>query len=159
VIDKRQKALNLIQRAYQAQNQGRLKEATELYESSLTIHPTAEAYTFLGWTYSLQGNLEGAIALCRRAIEMDPDLGNPYSDIGAYLIQLHRYQEATDWLRKASRARRYACLYSAHYNLGQVFEYLGKEAQAISAYHLSLSYCSDCHQARQAYWRLISRTN
>lgn len=158
-MNKRQKALNLLHRAYQAQIHGHLQEAIALYKSSLTIHPTAEAYTFLGWTYSLQGHLEEAITLCERAIETDPEFGNPYSDIGSYLIQLHRYQEASAWLRKASRARRYACFYSIHYNLGQIFEYLGEEPRAIEAYRLSLSFCPECDQTREAYGRLISRNN
>src|SRR5262245_9160185 len=107
-MDRRQKALDLFEQAYQAQMTGDLNEASRLYRASLTCHPTAEAYTFLGWTFSLQGNLEGAIALCRRAIEVDPELGNPYTDIGAYLVQLDRYREATVWLKRAANARRYA---------------------------------------------------
>ena len=51
-------------------------------------YPTAEAYTFLGWTYHFQGRIEDAIAECKRAIEVDPEFGNPYNDIGAYLIEL-----------------------------------------------------------------------
>ncbi|NIO09761.1 MAG: tetratricopeptide repeat protein, partial [Deltaproteobacteria bacterium] len=45
--------------------------------------PTAEAYTFLGWTYSFMGQLNEAIEECQRAITLDPDFGNPYNDIGA----------------------------------------------------------------------------
>jgi len=38
-------------------------------------------------TYHFQGKLEDAIAECQRAIKIDPDFGNPYNDIGAYMIE------------------------------------------------------------------------
>ena len=56
-------------------------------KASLELHPTAEAHTFLGWTYHFQGKLDEAIAQCRTAIDIDPEFGNPYNDIGAYLIE------------------------------------------------------------------------
>ena len=138
---------------------GLLEEASRLYQASLEIHPTAEAYPFLAWTQGIKGNLEEAIALCRRAIQTDPDLGNPYTDIGAYLVQLHRYHEASIWLRKGAHARRYAGLSSAHYNLGRIFEHLGEESRATRAYRLALQVCPECNFARQSYWRLICRSN
>ena len=87
-------ALELFRRAYQFQMQGDLELAVELYRKSIATYPTAEAYTYLGWAYRFQGRLEDAIAECKRAIEIDPGFGNPYNDIGAYLIELHRPQEA-----------------------------------------------------------------
>ena len=66
-------AWEVLQDAYQAQMEGDYDRAVELYHSSLELHPTAEAHTFLGWTYHFQGRLEDAIAECRRAIEIDPD--------------------------------------------------------------------------------------
>src|SRR5262245_43618430 len=83
----RAEALRCWQRGYEAQMQGRLEEAIEHYTRSLEIYPTAEAYTFRGWAHSFQGELDEAIAECQRAIAVDPDYGNPYNDIGAYLIQ------------------------------------------------------------------------
>ncbi|MGB7435418.1 MAG: tetratricopeptide repeat protein, partial [Candidatus Acidiferrum sp.] len=79
------RAWEVLQDAYQAQMEGDYDRAVELYQSSLDLHPTAEAHTFLGWTYHFQGKLLDAIAECKRAIELDPDFGNPYNDIGAYL--------------------------------------------------------------------------
>lgn len=78
--------------------EGDYDRAVELYLGSLALHPTAEAYTFLGWTYHFQGKIEEAIAECKRAIAVDPDFGNPYNDIGSYLIELNRYDEAIPWL-------------------------------------------------------------
>jgi tetratricopeptide (TPR) repeat protein len=98
--------MELFHQAYQAQMQGQLDRAAELYQGSIDLLPTAEAHTFLGWTYHFQGRVDDAIAECKRAIELDPDFGNPYNDIGAYLIDLERPDEAIPWLERAIRAPR-----------------------------------------------------
>jgi tetratricopeptide (TPR) repeat protein len=87
-------ALEQLQEAYAAQMEGDFDRAVELYQNSLALHPTAEAHTFLGWTYHFQGKIQEAIEECKRAIEVDPEFGNPYNDIGSYLIGLGRYDEA-----------------------------------------------------------------
>src|SRR5437870_3048855 len=102
-LDKLEQAWQLLQEAYQAQVEGDYDHAVQLYEKSLAVQPTAEAHTFLGWTYHFQGRLEEAIAECKRAIEIDPDFGNPYNDIGAYLIEMRRFDEAIPWLERTLR--------------------------------------------------------
>src|SRR5437764_7009357 len=52
------RAWEILQDAYQAQMEGDYDRAIELYQSSLEIHPTAEAHTFLGWTYHFRGRIE-----------------------------------------------------------------------------------------------------
>lgn len=92
--DKRE-AWQLFQQAYEQQMKGQLEEAVSLYKLSLATHRTAEAYTFLGWTYSFMGKLDEAIEECHKAIACDPHFGNPYNDIGAYLI------EKATWTRQS----------------------------------------------------------
>ena len=115
------RAWELLQRAYRAQMEGEFDQAVELYKDSLAIHPTAEAHTFLGWTYHFQGKVEDAIAECKRAIAVDPDFGNPYNDIGAYLISLGRMDEAISWLEHAIRAARYEPRHFPYFNLGRIY--------------------------------------
>ena len=95
------RAIELWQQAYAHQLQGDLERAITLYQESIRVHPTAEAHTFLGWTYSFQGRIDEAIAECHRAIEVDPDFGNPYNDIGVYLMHQDRLPP-----RRAAAARR-----------------------------------------------------
>jgi len=109
-----------FERAYSAQMSGRLEEAIDLYKESLSICPTAEAHTFLGWVYSMQRRYEDAIAECHCAIDVDPDFGNPYNDIGAYLIELGRLDEAVTWLERAKHAVRYEPRHFPHVNLGRI---------------------------------------
>jgi tetratricopeptide (TPR) repeat protein len=90
----KKEAWNFFQQAYEHQMKGELEEAVDLYKKSIASHPTAEAYTFLGWTYSFMGRLDDAIEECHHAIKVDPDFGNPYNDIGAYLIEQGKFDEA-----------------------------------------------------------------
>lgn len=118
---RRQLAVELFQRAFQMQTAGELDLAAQLYRRSIEAHPTAEAYTYLGWTYRSQGKLEEAIRECRKAIELDPGYGNPYNDIGAYLIELGRHSDAVPWLEKAIHSERYEAYHYPWYNLGRVY--------------------------------------
>ena len=123
--DNLQAAWDLLKEAYQYQVGGEYDMAVELYKRSLTLHPTAEAYTFLGWTYHYQGRIDDAIAECKKAIQIDPEFGNPYNDIGAYLIEKGEYDAALPWLERALHSRRYESYHYPHYNLGRV--YVAKE--------------------------------
>ena len=120
-MDGRARAAVLFQEAYEAQMRGDLRDAVRLYEQSLEAHPTAEAHTFLGWTWSFLGDLERAIACCKRAIEVDPTFGNPYNDIGAYLIERGQIDEAIPWLQRAKLATRYEAPQFPRFNLGRVY--------------------------------------
>jgi tetratricopeptide (TPR) repeat protein len=118
-------AAELLRRAFQAQMSGEFETAIDLYRRSIAACPTAEAHTFLGWTYSFQGRLEEAIEECHKAIAVDPTFGNPYNDIGAYLIEMGRLDEAIPWLERATKAVRYESPHFPRLNLGRV--YLAKE--------------------------------
>lgn len=135
----REQAQILTDRAYRHQMQGELGDAIALYRRSLAVFPTPEAHTFLGWAYSLMGRLDEAIAECEKAIELDPAFGNPYNDIGAYLIELNRHEEAIPWLEKAIDAGRYQTPQFPYVNLGRVYEQLGRPYDALEAYNQSLA--------------------
>ena len=157
--DSEKRAEELLQQAYSAQMEGKLDRAVELYKDSLAIQPTAEAHTFLGWTYHFQGKLDEAIAECKRAIEIDPEFGNPYNDIGAYLIELGRFEEAIPWLERATEARRYEPRHFPHYNLGRA--YLGREmyGQAMRCFQEALQVEPRYSAARQALESLRRMVN
>ncbi len=113
--------MELWQEAYRLQMAGDLERAIAVYRESIQVCPTAEAHTFLGWTLSFQGRLEEATQECLRAIEIDPGFGNPYNDIGVYLMQQDRLDEAIPWLERAKRAPRYEPRHFPFMNLGRVY--------------------------------------
>ncbi|MAT99660.1 MAG: hypothetical protein CL608_21165 [Anaerolineaceae bacterium] len=135
----REKAMVYFDRAYRRQMDGELGVAIELYKQSIATYPTAEAYTFLGWTYSLMGRIREAIEMCEKAIEVDPTYGNPYNDIGAYLIDQNKWQEAIPWLEKATAAPRYETRQFPYMNLGRAYQNLGQYKTAMQHYQQALT--------------------
>jgi Tfp pilus assembly protein PilF len=120
-LERKAQAQQRLQEAFEAQMEGDYDRAVELYRGSLALYPTAEAHTFLGWTYHFQGKIQEAIAECKLAIEVDPEFGNPYNDIGAYLIGLERYEEAIPWLELAITAKRYEPRHFPYFNMGRAY--------------------------------------
>jgi len=125
------RATDLWQEAYRSQMQGELDRAIEGYRRSIEVCPTAEAHTFLGWAMSFQGRLDEATAECLRAIEIDPEFGNPYNDIGVYLMQQGKLDEAIPWLEKAKQAKRYEPRQFPFMNLGRVYLKQGRWWEAL----------------------------
>lgn len=148
--DREIEARQRFQEAFTAQMRGDYDRAVDLYLGSLALHPTAEAYTFLGWTYHFQEKIEEAITECKHAIEIDPDFGNPYNDIGAYLIDLNRYDEAIPWLEQAIQAKRYEPRHFPYFNLGRVYLAKGMINRARELFQQSLSIEPRYTLARQA---------
>ncbi len=99
---------------------GELEEAIGLFTLSLEAEPTAEAYTFRGWAYSFAGRVDEAIEECRKAIATDPSFGNPYNDIGCYLMEKGSLEEAIPWFEKAKTAPRYEPRHFPYLNLGRL---------------------------------------
>jgi Tfp pilus assembly protein PilF len=158
-LEQQQLAWKLLQQAYQAQMHGDYDHAVELYTKSLDTFPTAEAHTFLGWTYHFQGKVDEAIAECKRAIEVDPDFGNPYNDIGSYLIALGRFDEAIPWLEQAISAPRYDPRHFPYFNLGRAYYAKGLLTRAREYYQEALRIEPQYTLARQAIENLRRMVN
>lgn len=155
----KKRAQEYFDKAYEHQMKGELEAAVDQYRKSIDIFPTAEAYTFLGWTYSFMGDYEEAIEQCHKAIDVDPDFGNPYNDIGAYLIEMDRLDEAVPWLEKAARAVRYESYCYPHQNLGRIWEKKGLWDRAIEEYQKALQLNPDYALAAKALGRLKGMLN
>ena len=142
-------ATALWRAGYRYQMDGELDLAIEHYQRSVAVHPTAEAHTFLGWSLSFQGRLEEATAECLRAIEIDPDFGNPYNDIGVYLMQQGKLDEAISWLGKAKQARRYEPRQFPFMNLGRVYLKQGRWWDALREFEGAVQAApGDVHAAK-----------
>lgn len=153
------KAMALFQDGYELQTQGLWARAMACYRESLELHPTAEAHTYLGWIYSFLKLYDQAINECRRAIEIDPDFGNPYNDIGAYLMELDRLDEAIPWFQRALQAPRYEARGYPLYNLGRIYEKLGNWRLAIDYYRQAMREDPAYELARTKLYALQARLN
>lgn len=157
--DRRHLAAQYFKRAYERQVEGEYDEAIALYMQSIEAFPTAEAYTFLGWAYSFVGDFDRAIEECFHAIQLDPDFGNPYNDIGAYLIEKRKFDEAIPFLEKAIRAKRYDAYCYPHFNLGRVYERKRRWKLARECYVRALASNPEYRPALTAVKRLSAMWN
>src|SRR6059058_6713258 len=153
------RATALWREAYGHQMQGDLERAIDLYQQSIDVHPTAEAHTFLGWTYSFQGRLEEATAECLRAIEVDPDFGNPYNDIGVYLMQQGKLEEAIPWLERAKQAARYEPRQFPYMNLGRIYLKQGRWWEALRQFESAVRVAPTDTDSAKALHSLRGRLN
>ncbi len=119
---------------------GEYEAAIERFRKSIEVHPTAEGHTYLGWSLSQLDRLDEAIAECKTAIPLDHDYGNPSHDIGAYLIDLGRPDEAIPWLEKAMGAKRYCCYQLPHFNMGRILLMKERTGEAERAFRRALEY-------------------
>lgn len=155
----RREAIEFFQRAYQAQQDNDYDEAIELYKRSIAVYPTAEAHTFLGWVYSFQERYDDAIDECLEAIRVDPTFGNPYNDIGSYLIAKGDYYGCVRWFKRALAATRYESYAFPHFNLARVYETRGRLLDAARHYGRALEEQPGYAQATQALRRVQAKLN
>jgi len=157
--DRIEEAIRLFHEAHRKQMSQEFDEAVELYKQSIACCATAEAHTFLGWTYSFMGRLDDAIAECHKAIETDPTFGNPYNDIGAYLMQQGKVDEAIPWFQRALEAPRYESYCFPHMNLGRAYEARRQWTLAIREFELALQERADYTPAKQGLTRVRAMFN
>ncbi len=136
----RTRALELWNEALRFHMNDDLDRAVELYTKSIEVFPTAEAHTYRGWAFERMGRIDDAIAECHRAIEVDPAFGNPYNDIGAYLIAKGDLDEAIPWLEKAKIAPRYDPRHFPFMNLGRIYAAKGMVKRAIDEFESALAF-------------------
>ena len=157
--DVRFAAKQLFHEAYEAQLAHEYERAIELYKRSIETYPTAEAHTFLGWVYSFQLRYDEAIEECLAAITVDETLGNPYNDIGSYLLAQGDIYGSVRWFKRALLAPRYESYAFPHFNLGRVYETRRRFLEAAKHYGLALEQKPDFPEAAVALRRMQTRLN
>ena len=153
------RATEIWQEAYRVQKEGDLDRAIEIYQRSIDVYPTAEAHTFKGWALSFQERWEEAIAECLKAIEIDPDFGNPYNDIGVYLMQQGKLDEAIPWLEKAKQAKRYEPRQFPYLNLGRICVKQGRWWDALREFEGAAQIAPNDAETRRTLHDLRARFN
>jgi Tfp pilus assembly protein PilF len=138
-MDTRESALELWHQGTASLLAGELEDAIALFTRSLELCPTAEAYTFRGWAYSFAGRIDDAIEECRKAIATDPSFGNPYNDIGCYLMEKGEPEKAAPWFEQAKKAPRYEPRHFPYLNLGRLYAARGELSQALAEFEGALA--------------------
>ncbi|MCX6126663.1 MAG: tetratricopeptide repeat protein [Proteobacteria bacterium] len=130
----RRRAQDLVFEGLTIAAEGRPQDAANRFKASLKLNRTAEAYTYWAWMESTKGNYHVAIHLCREAIRLDPDFGNPYNDIGSYYVALKEVDEAILWFEKAKKARKYVPRHYPYMNCGRIYRYRQEYGRALREY-------------------------
>jgi Tfp pilus assembly protein PilF len=133
------RARRALEEGHEHISQGRIEEALVSFQKSAQSEPTAEALTYWAWMLSFKGDLEKCIELCKQAILLDEEFGNPYNDIGSYLIRLGRHDEAIPWLERAKTALKYEPKHFPFINLGRVYVAQGLLEKAKEQFKMALN--------------------
>src|SRR5262249_41162445 len=150
---------------------GRYADAIRSLRRSLAIQPEAdETHRLLGRVIAATGDVEGALAELRRAIELRADWSS-YNTLGYVLYSNSRYREALDAYKKAVDLQ--PTVADTHQMLGATYHMLGDISQAIGNYehaarlgsnanafaNLALAYytAKRYDEARDAYLEAIKR--
>ena len=159
MVSKPEEARLLLEEGNRCHQEGDIDAAIESYKKSIALNPTADAHTFLGWMYSFQGRLEESIEECHIAIELDPEFGNPYNDIGVYLMQLDRLDEAEPWFLRAMKAQRYEPRQFPHLNLGRIYLARKEYGKALGEFRRALQHAPKDPVAVAAFRDLVGKLN
>jgi len=119
---------------------GALSEARQAFKESLKWNESAQSLTYWGWMEHHFGDTPLAIRLCHQAISVDPDFGNPYNDIGSYLVSMGKEDEAVSWFKKAMLAKDYEPRQFPHMNLGRIYLSQRKPSKALQEFEKALDY-------------------
>lgn len=115
--------------AVRCEEQGRIAEATALYEQALSVGEHAPAAINLGTILYNQRQFQQAEQLYRRATTANPDYALAFFDLGNALDELQRLPEAVEAYRSAIRlSPAYA---DAHYNLALAYQRSNERRRAL----------------------------
>lgn len=156
---RRDLASDYLKKAYVCQQEGDIITAITFYKKALSFNPTALTYSFIGWAYSFLGDYNNAIAYCEEGIKLDPEVGNNWNDIGAYLIQQKKLEDAQPYIEMAKTCSKYTTPHFPFYNQGKIYELKGWWMEAVTEYKKCLDLCPDYEQGRYAYYRMVSLLN
>ncbi len=152
-------ALEYLDRAYKMQLDGKIESAIKEYKASIQIFPTVKAYLFLGWAYSLQGNFELAIDECKKAVRLEPENCSTYRDIGIYLMNLNKIDDALTWLKKAARISVDTSKHLTYFNIGKLYDRKADWKNASKYYNKALLLSPDYEPAQIALIRISTFLN
>ena len=131
------KSKELINKGHECVFEKKYSNALVFFERSRRLHESAEILTLIGWVYSLLNNLERGKKFCLKAIEVDPDYGPAYNDIGSYLLQEGDISESIRWFNLAKNAPIYHNKEYPYINMGRAFLMQKKYQQALDEFKVA----------------------
>ena len=143
-----------LERGHRLVGAGDAHGALRCFEEAGAVEGTADALTFQAWMHSLLGDVDRAERLCLRAIELDPDFGNPYNDLGTFCLKRRDVKAAIRWFERAKRAAHYEPRHFPFVNLGRLYLDLGRTREALVEFEGALAFEPGSDDIRSAIERL-----
>jgi tetratricopeptide (TPR) repeat protein/DNA-binding winged helix-turn-helix (wHTH) protein len=138
---------------YQLNYQGKLEEATAVYQQGVTVAPEAkDIYNALGFALYNFGRYDEAIAAHERYVELAPNEPNAHDSLGMSYNEAGRYEEAIAEFDRALALN--PEFHFAHLHLGDVSFRLGRYRTAIEQYQRYLKFAPSDWDRSVAYNRL-----
>ena len=107
-------------------------DAVPLFARAVAGDPTNASYQAnLGNALRATGDLDGAAAAYRRALQRAPSLGDAANGLGVVLVQQQRAAEALPWLEQAARDPEFT---EAQLNFGIALQQAGQPERAAAQY-------------------------
>ena len=131
------KSKELINKGHECIFEKKYSNALVFFERSRRLNENAEILTLIGWVYSLLENLNRGKKFCLKAIELDPDYGPAYNDIGSYLLEEGDINESIRWFNLAKNAPLYHNKEYPYINTGRAFLMQKKYVQALEEFKMA----------------------
>ena len=126
-----------IQKAINAHQEGRLKEAEASYKKTIELNPDyVGAHYNLGNLFYQLGKFDEAEASYKKVIELKPDYVEAHHNLGGTLQKLNKFDEAEASCKKVIELKPdYA---EAHYNFGLILKKLNRPEEAEASLRKSI---------------------
>lgn len=114
-------ALAILERGHSKARKKEINSAIRHYETSISLFPTSDAFSYLGLMLVQNSKLTQALDMYHQAIEVDNTFGNPYNDIGVILMNMNRTNDSLEWFERAKWRPRSDARQHPYANLGKIF--------------------------------------
>ena len=132
-----EKNLNLEERALEFINQGKLKEAENIYRGLINKGTNSHfVYSNLAIILGMKGKNKEMIRLLERSIEIEPNYPQAYNNLGVVLQKESQLDSAIDLFEKAIKLQ--PDYSDAYINLGYSLQLKGQFKKAIRTYQVVL---------------------
>ena len=155
----RARAKESLERGYRLHLEGALEPAVVCYRRSIELAPSPLAHTFLACALAHGGRVDEAIAECREAIRLDPELGNAWSDLGAYYLEKGEGDRAASYLDRANRKTRFERTHHVHANLGRAHWKQGLLMKALEEFRTAVALEPRNLQAKKSIREILRNFN
>ncbi|HMP81323.1 MAG TPA: tetratricopeptide repeat protein [Verrucomicrobiota bacterium] len=113
------------------------RNTESLFVHTLAVTSENEvSLTVMSRVFNTKGRMEESVALCRRALEINPDYPLALSDMGMMLARKGEFDEALDYFNRALRTM--PDPWSAHNNIGITLVRMGRVDDGIESYKEAL---------------------